>query len=99
MSEKESRHIHFLELLKANLPKSGNKHKNSAKVDTFIFVWETLPKGLSLKIMWRVSVKKEGDERHENERNTREAKKRERSRTKKVKNMNKKWRNGNLWEL
>ena len=35
-------HIHFLEMFKANLPKSGNKHKNSAKVDTFIFVWETL---------------------------------------------------------
>ena len=37
-----SRHIHFLEMFKANLSKSGNKHKNSTRVDTFIFVWETL---------------------------------------------------------
>ena len=34
--------MHFLELLKANLLKNGNNHKNSAKVDTFIFVWETM---------------------------------------------------------
>ena len=39
---RERRHIHFLEMFKANLSQSENKHKNSARVDTFIFVWETL---------------------------------------------------------
>ena len=30
------RHIHFLKMLKAKLLKSGNKQKNSARVDTFL---------------------------------------------------------------
>ena len=40
--ERLNKHIHFLEMLKPNLPKNRNKPKNSAKVNRLFFIWETM---------------------------------------------------------
>ena len=36
------KHIHFLEMLKANLPKNENNPKNSAKVNRLFLIWDTM---------------------------------------------------------
>ena len=40
--ERLKKHIHNLEMLKANLPKSENNPKNSAKVNRLFLIWETM---------------------------------------------------------
>ena len=39
---KLKKHIHFLEMLKANLPKNENNPKNSAKVNRLFLIWDTM---------------------------------------------------------
>ena len=39
---RQSGHLPILELFKANLLQNKNKPQNSARVDIFIFIWETL---------------------------------------------------------